>query len=138
MSLERLVSVVVVDQNLEEKGILANAAFVVGLSAGRVMPDSTFGPDVVDGAGSVHRSLTNIGHFVRKAGQGKLRKLKEECEKEPQISVFDYPEDAAPSDYQEYSKNIATRKGEEINYRAIHLFGPESLVIPKTKNLSRL
>ena len=127
-----------VDQNLEHKGILANTAFVLGLTAGRELPDETFGNDVQDGAGDTHKYLTRIGHFVKKAGQSKLRTLREQFSKDPEVLVVDYCDDAAPSDYSEYQKNIALHKGEQIIYRAIHIFGPQSKVVPLTKNLSRL
>ena len=138
MESERMVSVVVVDQALEHKGILANAAFVIGLSAGRELPGATFGPDVTDGDGKNHRYLTNIGHFIRKAGQAKIRTLRDEFAADDRTTVFDYSEDAAPSDYSEYEKSIASRRTDEISYRAIHIYGPESIVAPRTKNLSRL
>lgn len=131
-------SVVIVDQQQDKMGIVANAAFVLGLTAGREMPAGSFGPDVIDGDGSTHRYLTNIGHFVRKAGQNKIRNLRDTFRSHPDVSVTDYTEEAAPSDYQEYADNIALRKGEELKYRALHIYGPESVVMPLTKNLSRL
>jgi len=138
MEPERMVSVVIVDQALEHKGILANAAFVIGLSAGRELPGETFGLDVTDADGKNHRYLTNIAHFIRKAGQAKIRTLREEFAADERTTVFDYSEDAAPSDYSEYAKSIASRKSNDISYRAIHIYGPESVVAPRTKNLSRL
>lgn len=134
----RNISVVIVDQNLDHRGALTNAAFVIGLSAGRSMPQDTFGPDVADGDGSIHRSLTNIGHFVRKAGQSKIRTLRAEFAENPLVQVIDYTEDAAPSDYNEYSASLRLKRAAELSYRAIHVFGPEDVIVPRTKNLSRL
>lgn len=134
----KFISVLVVDQSIENKGILTNAGFVLGLSAGRYLPADTFGSDVVDGDGSTHGALTNIAHFVRKSGQSKLRTLRAEFINHPDVKIIDYTEDAAPSNYETYAANIATHKGDEITYRAVHFFGPEEVLIPKTKNLSSL
>ena len=51
---------------------------------------------------------------------------------------MDYTDDASPADYKEYEEHIGKHKGEEIVYRAIHIFGPEEIVVSKTKNLSML
>lgn len=134
----KYVSVLIVDQAQENKGILVNASFVLGLTAGRAMPESTFGPDVVDGDGNTHRYLTNIGHFVRKAGQNKIRTLRRELGAHAETVIVDYTEDAAPADYDAYKTSIAGKRADELTYRAIHVFGPEDIVLPKTKNLSSL
>lgn len=138
MESANVASVLIVDQQLEHRGILANAAFVVGLTAGRELPGATFGTDTEDADGSQHRYLTRIGHLVRKAGQSKLRTLRSKLLEIPAVQVVDYTEDAAPANYEEYAQNLKTRKGEEISYRAIHVFGPSELIVPLTKNLSRL
>ncbi len=134
----KYVSVVIVDKAVESKGILSNAAFVLGLSAGRGMPETSFGDEVVDADGKVHARLTNIAHFVRKAGQSKLRRLREELSACQEVTITDYTEDAAPSDYETYAANLANRSADQIAYRAIHVYGPEEVVVPKTKNLSLL
>ena len=132
----QITSVLVVAKGLDHKGILANTGFVLGLTSGRLLPENTFGPDVTDGDGSKHRFLTNIGHYVREAGQSKLQTLRKEFADHPDVTVVDYTDDAAPADYKTYEENLAKHKGEEIVYRAIHIFGPEEIVVPKTKNLS--
>ena len=135
---EKNISVLIVDQNLSHKGILTNCAFVLGLSAGRLMPSTTFGPDVIDGAGARHAALTNIGHFVRKAGQNNLRTVRETLSQEKGVTIIDYCEDAAPSDYSQYAAALGQHSGEQIIYRAIHLYGAETIILPVTRNLSRL
>ena len=132
------VSVLNVDKGMDSAGIVANSALVLGLTAGRMLPDATFGPDVVDGDGAMHTYLTNIGHYVRKAGQNKLRTLRQEFASVTDVIVIDYSEDAAPADYDEYARNLASHPGEDIRYRAIYVYGPEDIIIPRTKNLSRL
>lgn len=131
-------SVLIVDQALEDKGVLTNAGFVLGLTAGRELPDDTFDRDVVDGDGSTHKYLTRIGHFVRKASQSKIRDLRRKFMAEKDVKVVDYTEDAAPADYAEYAHNLGAHKGEEIFYRALYVYGPKEIVLPLTKNLSRL
>jgi|GEM_PF-1926629 len=132
------ISVLIVDQSIDDKGILANASFVLGLTAGRELPQDTFSYDVKDGEGSIHRYLTQIGHFVRKAGQSKIRELRRKSlETEGTITV-DYTDDAAPANYEEYAKNLGSHKGEEIKYRALYIYGPRDIILPLTKNLSRL
>ena len=116
---------------------MTNAAFVLGLTAGRLLSGDTFGPDVTDGDGSIHKHLTNIGHFVREAGQSKLQSLRSEFMQIEGATVVDYTEDAAPANYDEYASNLAGHKGEQILYRAIWVYGPAEIVLPKTKNLSR-
>jgi hypothetical protein len=138
MEIPKFVSVLVVDQAIEAKGVLANAACVLGLTAGRELAQETFGPDIVDGDGATHRYLTRIGHFVRKAGQNKMRNLRKEFEKDPRVLVIDYTEDAAPADYDTYSRDLSQHSGEQIKYRALYVYGPEDIVVPLTKNLSRL
>jgi hypothetical protein len=134
----KIASVLIICKGLDHKGILANTGFVLGLTAGRLLPAETFGPDVIDGDNSTHKFLTNIGHYVREVGQSKLQTLRAELIQNPNVTITDYTEDAAPSDYQEYTKSLASHKGEQIVYRAIHIFGPEEIVVPKTKNLSML
>ena len=134
----QFVSVLVVDQAQDHKGILTNAAFVVGLSAGRTLPADSFGGKVVDGEGKEHHELTRIAHFVRKASQSKLRSLREAISVNSASVVIDYSEDAAPSDYQTYTQQLGQHSGEQITYRAIYFYGPSELVYPLTKNLSRL
>ncbi len=132
------VSVLIVDQSIDSSGIIANCALVLGLTAGRELSSDTFGQDVVDGDGRKHTYLTKIGHLVRKAGQSKIRTLREVLSSSPNTIVIDYTEDAAPADYSEYSRNLVAHKGEEIKYRAIYVYGPEQTIVPLTKNLSRL
>ncbi len=131
------ISVLIVNEKLDHKGIISNTSFVLGLTAGRELAQETFGSDVVDGDTSTHKYLTNIGHFVRKAGQNKIRTLRKEF-LDQNILVVDYTDDAAPSDYAAYQSAIKNHKGEEIIYRAIWVYGPEEIVTPKTKNLSSL
>lgn len=131
-------SVLIVAKGVDHKGILANCAFVLGLTAGKLLPPETFGPEVVDGDGISHKSLTNISHYVREAGQSKLRTLRAELAQNPSVIIVDYAEDAAPADYLTYAKSLGEHKGEEIIYRAIHVYGPADFVVPKTKNLSML
>ncbi len=131
------ISVLIVNEKLDHKGIISNASFVLGLTAGRELPKESFGSDVMDGDNSSHKYLTNIGHYVRKAGQNKIRTIRKEF-LDQGILVVDYTEDAAPADYQTYEASIKSHKGEEIIYRAIWVYGPEEVVFPKTKNLSSL
>lgn len=131
-------SVLIIDQSIDNKGIATNAGFVLGLTAGRELPVETFGHEVMDGDGLSHAYLTKIGHFVRKAGQSKIRDLRNKFIAEPNVKVIDYTEDAAPADYEEYARNLTSHKGEEILYRALYIYGPQSVVLPLTKNLSRL
>ena len=132
------ISVLIVDQQIDQRGILSNAALVIGLTVGRELPAETFGADVLDSAGITHRYLTNIGHFVRKASQGKLRSLRATFSEHPDVLLVDYTEDAAPSNYDAYAQSLAARPAAEISYRAIYVYGPEEIVVPLTKNLSRL
>jgi hypothetical protein len=136
--MEEYISVLIVDQSLQDKGILTNAGFVLGLTAGRELPSETFGEKVMDGDGFTHEYLTKIGHFIRKAGQSKIRELRTKFASNTSLKIVDYTEDAAPSDYSEYAKNLSEHKGEQIVYRALYVYGPKSLVYPVTKNLSRL
>lgn len=132
------VSVLIINQSMDEKGIVANLGFVVGLTAGRLLPNETFGEDVVDGDGAKHTFLTKIGHYVRKAGGSKIASLRKTFVESEQCIVVDYTEDAAPADYAAYATALSGHKGEQIVYRGIYVYGPDELVIPLTKNLSRL
>ncbi len=131
------ISVLIVNEKVDHKGILANTAFVLGLTAGRELPKESFGTPVIDGDNSAHTYLTNIGHYVRKAGQNKMRTIRKEF-LDQGVMVVDYTDDAAPADYAAYEMSIKSHKGEEIIYRAIWVYGPEEVVLPKTKNLSSL
>lgn len=134
----RSISVLIIRKN-QKDGIVSNASFVVGLTAGRLLPDETFGSDAVtDGDGRAHRFLTRIPHHVREAGDNKMRSLFAQFTDNPDVSVVTYTEDAAPSSYEKYAENLANHSGEEISFRALHIFGPEDVVVPATKNLSRL
>jgi hypothetical protein len=130
------VSVLIVDKNLP-RGVESNVAFVLGLTAGRLLPEDTFGGDVVDGDGKAHRFLTKIGHFVREATPSKLASLRQAFAAAPEVVITDYTDDAAPSSYEAYETSLRAHAGEQIIYRAIHVFGPEEVVAPLTKNLSK-
>jgi hypothetical protein len=132
------ISVLVVDQGMDHSGLLTNAAFVLGLTAGRQLPHSTFGDNVFDGDGHGHTYLTQIAHIVRKAGQNKIRNLRQLLADQPNVVVIDYTEDAATADYREYARNLSGHAGEEIRYQALYIYGPEEIVAPLTKNLSWL
>lgn len=133
------VSLLIVDKKLDaEPGVLANCALVVGLTVGKEIPESTFGGDVTDGDGQEHKYLTQIGHHVRKANQTKMRTLREHFSAIPEVLVVDYTEDAAPADYAAYADALGSHSGEEIEYRALYLYGPAEEIVPKTKNLSRM
>jgi len=132
------ISVLIVNQSLEEKGIIANLGLVMGLTAGRLLPQDTFGGAVTDGDGAQHTFLTRIGHTVRKASGGKLASLRKTFIESEDCIVVDYTEDAAPADYQAYATALAQHRGDEISYRAIYVYGPNDVVLPLTKNLSRL
>src|SRR3989344_2226582 len=127
------ISVLVVNEKIDHKGILANTSFVLGLTAGRELSPETFGKDVIDGDNSTHKYLTNIGHYVRRAGQSKIKTIRKEF-LDAGIMVVDYTDDAAPADYAAYETSIKNHKSEEIVYRAIWIYGPEEVVLPKTKN----
>src|SRR3989344_2020571 len=103
--MEEYLSVLIVDQSIEDKGILTNVGLVLGLTAGREISAETFGHEVTDGDGSKHEYLTKIGHFVRKAGQSKMRDLRAKFLSDTRIKLIDYTEDAAPADYEEYARN---------------------------------
>lgn len=136
--MEEYLSVLIVDQSIKDKGILTNAGLVLGLTAGRELPEETFGPEAIDGEGPPHKYLTKIGHFVRKAGQSKIRDLRVKFLEDPDTKVIDYTEDAAPANYEEYTRNLAAHRLEQIVYRALYVYGPKDIVLPLTKNLSRL
>ena len=132
------ISVLIVNQSIADPGTVANVAFVLGLTAGRLMPAETFGEDVVDGGHHRHRYLTSLPHIVRKAGAAKLCTLREALSNIEGVHVVDYAEEAATSSYSEYEQALGTRPSEDIRYRAIHVFGPADMIYPLTKNLSRL
>ncbi|MGZ4753429.1 MAG: DUF2000 domain-containing protein [Acidimicrobiia bacterium] len=130
-------SVLILNGKIPEVGVIANTAFVLGLTVGRLIPDTTFGPNVLDGDGRTHLSLTQIGHTVRVANPTKLARLAETLKGEAGLTVVDYTEDAAPADYAQYTATLGVRQGEDIVYRAVHVFGPADLVDKYTRNLSR-
>ncbi|MDP2932533.1 MAG: DUF2000 domain-containing protein [bacterium] len=132
------VSVLIVNEQIPEVGILVNAGFVLGLTVGRLLPQDTFGPDVTDGDGEKHTFLTRIGHYVRKASPNKLVALRQKFATTQGVVLVDYTEDAAPADYEAYTTSLGAHRGPEISYRAIYVYGPEEIIVPLTKNLSRL
>jgi len=132
------ISLLIVNKSIAEPGIIVNAAFVLGLTVGRQLPDETFGPAVIDGAGNRHESLTSIGHIVRKATSTKLRTLWGTFSADPEVLIVDYTEAAAPADYAAYAAALGSSAGDEISFRAIHVYGPEDKIVPLTKNLSSL
>lgn len=90
------ISVLIVNEKLEAAGIITNAAFVLGLTAGKFMPDESYGHDVIDGDGKKHLFLTKIGHYVRKATNTKIKTIRDAVSENTQIKITDYTEDAAP------------------------------------------
>ena len=131
------ISLIILNKAFDEKGLLANVGFVLGLSAGRQLADDTFGAAVTDGDGHEHQPLTNVGHYVRKVGGVKLANLRNTFADMPDVLVIDYTEDAAPADYKEYTRTLGAHKGDEIVYRAVYVYGPADKIIPLTKSLSR-
>jgi hypothetical protein len=135
---KKMIGVLLVNQSLAGAGVEHNAALVLGLTAGRLMPADCFGGDVFDGDAVKHTFLTRTPHFVRKCGAGKLRALRQQFAQHPELIVVDYTEAAAPSSYDAYEAALASQKGEQVEYRAVFAFGPEDVLAPLTKNLSRL
>ncbi len=127
----------ILNKSIEEQGIAANLGFVLGLSVGRLLPAETFGAAVTDADGLVHPPLTNLGHYVRSANPTKLATLRAAFEELPDVVVHDYTDDAGPADYAAYTAALESHGGDEVTYRAIHVFGPADEIVPLTKNLSR-
>jgi len=131
------ISVVVVNEKLD-RGLQANAVFVLGLTMGRLMGDATFGKDVVDGDGRQHSFLTCIGHTVRMASPTKVATLRNQLAEHPEVILVDYTEDAGPPVYELYELALKSHAGDAIIYRAFAAYGPEEVVYGRTKNLSLL
>lgn len=131
------ISVLILNKSMLDVGIMANVGFVLGLTAGRLLPNDSFGDSVLDGDGDRHEFLTRIAHHVRKAGAGKISTLRREFTTDADIVVVDYTEAAAPSSYEDYAQSLSGQRGDEIIYRALYVYGPAEKIIPKTKNLSR-
>jgi hypothetical protein len=139
---EDWLSVLVVDESIVDLGILANAAFVMGLTMGRHLPLDTFGPDVKDANGVEYAALTALPHHVRKASKGQLRTLHTRAiaakKENIHVLVVAYPLQAATSSYLQYTADMALSPTQEMQYRAVHVAGPNEVVRTWTKNLSRL
>lgn len=134
----RLIGVLLIDHSITSAGLEQNLGLVMGLSAGRKMLFENFGPDVCDADGRTHPQLTNSPHFVRKCSANKLRELRDCFASHPELIVVDYTEAAATSDYAAYAAALSEQAGDQVVYRAVFAFGPEHLLTPLTKNLSRL
>lgn len=89
------------------------------------------GPYAITAARDYKRALRKTGRAVIVCAKGR-------GVKKPEVTLVDYVEDAAPADYDEYARNLRGRAGDEISYRALYVYGPEEVVLPLIRNLSRL
>ena len=133
----RLKCVIVVDAELPA-GMLANAAAIVGASLGAGVP-GIIGSSAIDGSGISHPGLANVPLPVLQASRSALRSLRANALESRDMVVFDFPEPARQAKtYQEYLERMIGMSSESIDYVALGLYGPVSLVNKVTGQLKLL
>lgn len=129
--------VLVVDE-AQPIGLIANATAVLGVSIGRHV-DGIVGPAVTDQSGLRHAGIVSIPLPVLKASRDDLLKIREKARGESGVQVFDFSDKAQRSKtYEEYTQVLAATHSAELTYVALALEGERKAVERLTGNLKTL
>ena len=131
--------VMLINENIP-LGIIANAAAVMGVSLGKLFPQ-TVGADILDKSGKCHLGIIEFPISILK---GNLTLIKELLEKlnQPEFSeltVVDFS-DVAQSckTYDEYIRKMTEIPNNELNYFGIAIYGNKKQVNKFTGNMPLL
>jgi hypothetical protein len=128
--------VMVIDPGLPP-GVRANTAALLGASLGRHVLD-WIGPDIPDGAGSIHLGLFDRAITILAAGPERIGEL-QKAAKEAQLTVVDFTTLAQRArTYGEYRASLASSASDDIVYLGVALFGDGQTVRSLTGSLALL
>lgn len=130
--------VLVIDENLPV-GVIANAAAVLALSLGKLVPEMV-GDDFTDYDGRVRRGITTLPIPTLKGNGELLRSMRERLrEFESEIIVVDLVGATKTTrSYEEYIESIQNTPEDKQEYLGIALSGTKKLVNKFTGNLGLL
>lgn len=139
MNHEETKCVIIVDESLPT-GILANTAAILGISLGRLIPESV-GPDVEDASGRPHAGIITLPLPVLKGNQELLRALREKLYAPDfyDLTVVDFSDVAQGCHiYNDYIQKAKTTYEEDYTYLGIAMFGNKKKVNKLTGSLPLL
>lgn len=120
--------VIVIDQALPV-GVIANTAAVLALSIGKQFPE-LIGRDMLDGAGHVHRGITQLPIPVLKGTRPGIKEMRDALKAhEPQVAVVDLISATQTTrSYDEYALRMEQTPHAELDYLGVALYGPTRIV----------
>ncbi len=139
MNHEETKCVIVVDESLPT-GILANTAAILGISLGRLVPQSV-GPDVEDASGRSHTGIITLPLPVLKGNRELLRVLREKLYTPDfaDLTVVDFSDVAQGCHvYNDYIQKSKATQEADYTYLGIAVFGNRKKVNKLTGSLSLL
>lgn len=128
--------VLVIDES-QQTGVLANIASVLSISLGNLTADLV-GHDVYDKQGGCHPGITQLPIPILGASQDKIREIRQMLlSKEiPGMLIVDFTTIAQQSKtYDEYEKSIGNADDNDIHYIGIGVYGEKKVINKATGNL---
>jgi len=131
--------VMVIDGELSA-GLIANTAAVLGLTLGRSI-EGIIGPDVLDKSGNLHVGITTMPIPILRGTKSSLKTLMEKIlsDRDKDLFVVDFSDAAqTTTDYESYTRKIASHNSDDLGYLGIALFGDKRKVNRLTGSLPLL
>lgn len=118
-------------------GMAANAAALLGVTLGRLRPD-TVGADVRDREGGLHRGIITFPIPVLSADEERLRALRQQAE-EAGLTAADFTDLAQGCrTYEEYIEKMGRTPEASLHYIGLALCGPKKQIDRLTGSLPLL
>lgn len=117
------------------KAMNALAHAVLGFASGAVSKKDLHLIEYVDADGNIHKNISAMPNVVLKAKSGKIRALRKEAIKH-KLKFVDFVDTMSIGTYEEELAITKKRKDEQLDYRAIVLFGPYDIVTELTRKFS--
>lgn len=139
MVISNLKSVMVIDEELSG-GLIANTAAVLALTLGKSI-EGIIGPDVFDESGNLHVGITTIPIPILRGSKSSIKTLMEKVlsDREQDLLVVDFSNAAqTTTDYESYTRKIASITSNDLEYLGIALFGDKKKVNRLTGSLPLL
>ena len=128
--------VVVLNEKIETgKAMNALAHAMLGFGAGAVTKEEVCLNKYEDADGDIHNNISERGIIVLRAGLNKIRTIRNKA-KDEGLAFVDFVDTMSIGTYEEEYELTKTRKGEELNYWALILFGEWDKVTELTGKLS--
>lgn len=139
MNTEGLKCVIVVDGELP-RGIISNAAAIIGISLGRQAPEAV-GCDVRDKSGSVHTGIIKLPVPILNGTAEQIKSIRKRLYESgfEDISAVDFSDTAQGcKTYDEFIRKISAEEEDKLRYFGVGLCGDKKKITSLTGSLPLL